>query len=75
MNGRCSPTTRHCDTSASARIWSSSSAGATFLPLAVTMISFLRPVIFRKPSASSSPMSPVRSQPSLKASAAQIARP
>ena len=49
MNGRLSPTTSTWETSASARIWSSSRAGTTFLPPAVTMISFLRPVIVRKP--------------------------
>ena len=38
--------------------------GATFLPPAVTRMSFLRSVIVRKPSASISPMSPVLSQPS-----------
>ena len=46
------------------RSLSSSTAGATFFPPAVTIISFFRPVIFRKPSSSSSPMSPVRNQPS-----------
>src|SRR6478735_5626631 len=53
-----------------ARIGSSRAAGATFLPPAVTMISFLRPVMVRKPSESKLPMSPVRNQPpSLNASA------
>ena len=33
--------------------------GTTFLPLERTRSSFLRPVIFRYPSASSEPMSPV----------------
>ena len=37
--------------------------GETFLPPAVTMMSFLRSVIARKPS-SIEPTSPVRSQPS-----------
>ena len=37
--------------------------GATFLPLAVTMRSFLRSVMRRKPS-SMTPMSPVWNQPS-----------
>ena len=59
-NGRPSPTTMHCEISACIRIRSSSTAGATFLPPAVTIISFFRPVIVRKPSSSSSPMSPVR---------------
>ena len=35
-----------------------------FLPPAVMMMSFLRPVILMKPSESISPMSPVCSQPS-----------
>jgi hypothetical protein len=38
--------------------------GATFLPPAVTMMSFLRSVMRRKPSASMTPMSPVWNQPS-----------
>ena len=53
MNGCRSPTTMHWLTSGWARTRSSSTAGATFLPPAVTMISFLRPVIVRKPSSSS----------------------
>ena len=47
MNGRWSPTTTTWLTSGCARMRSSSTAGATFLPPAVTMISFLRPVIRR----------------------------
>ena len=47
MNGCRSPTTTHWLTSGWARTRSSSTAGATFLPPAVTMISFLRPVIVR----------------------------
>jgi len=39
-------------------------AGDMFLPAALMMISFLRSTIFRNPSSSSSPMSPVCSQPS-----------
>ena len=40
-------------------------AGVMFLPPAVMMMSFLRPVILMKPSSESiSPMSPVWSQPS-----------
>ena len=54
----------HWETSGCARRRSSSTAGATFLPPAVTRISFLRPVMRRKPSSSSSPRSPVRNQPS-----------
>ncbi len=44
-------------------------AGVRFLPPAVMMMSFLRPVILRKPSSSSSPTSPVSSQPSISVSA------
>ncbi len=47
MNGFASPTTMHWLTSGCARSRSSSTAGATFLPPAVTRISFLRPVIRR----------------------------
>ena len=43
--------------------------GAMFLPPAVMMISFLRPVIVRKPSLSNAPRSPEHSQPSLSVSA------
>ena len=64
MNGLPSPTTMHWLISAWLRSLSSSTAGATFLPPAVTIISFFRPVIVRKPSSSSSPRSPVRNQPS-----------
>ena len=64
MNGLPSPTTKHWLTSQCARTRSSSTAGATFLPPAVTMSSFLRPVMRTKPSSSISPMSPVWNQPS-----------
>ncbi len=47
MKGRRSPATTTCPTSGLARMGSSSAAGATFFPPAVTMISFLRPVIVR----------------------------
>ena len=70
MNGWLSPTTMHWLTSACARIRSSSTAGATFLPPAVTRISFLRPVIRTKPSSSTSPTSPVWNQPSLSSTSA-----
>ena len=40
-------------------------AGATYLPPDVLKISFLRPVIFKKPSSSNSPLSPVWNQPFL----------
>ena len=43
---------------------SSIGPGETFLPPAVTMMSFLRPVMRRWPVSSSSPMSPVLNQPS-----------
>ena len=69
MNGCPSPTTMHWLTSAWARSRSSSTAGATFLPPAVTISSFFRPVIRRNPASSSSPMSPVWNQPSSSASA------
>ena len=49
MKGCPSPTTRTCPTSGFARSRSSSTAGATFLPPAVTMISFLRPVMLQEP--------------------------
>ena len=39
-------------------------AGDMFLPAALMMSSFLRSTIFRKPSSSNSPTSPVWSQPS-----------
>ena len=64
-----SPTTMHWLTSGWARTRSSSTAGATFLPPAVTRISFLRPVIRTYPSSSISPTSPVWNQPSASASA------
>ena len=64
MNGCPSPTTRHWSTRAWARSRSSRTAGATFLPPAVTRISFLRPVMRTKPSSSTSPTSPVWNQPS-----------
>ena len=58
MNGFLSPTTRHWLTSGCARMVARELGGGTFLPPAVTMISFLRPVMYRKPS-SSLLMSPV----------------
>ena len=48
MYGCWSPTTMHWLTSGCARSRSSSTAGATFLPPAVTMSSFLRPVIVQE---------------------------
>ena len=70
MNGLPSPTTMHWLTSGCSRIWSSSTAGATFLPPAVTRISFFRPVILMNPSTSNSPRSPVWNQPSASIAAA-----
>ena len=46
-NGRASPTTTAWLISGCARIRSSSGAGATFFPAAVTINSFFRPVIRR----------------------------
>ena len=69
MNGFLSPTTTTWPTSGLARMGSSRAAGATFLPPAVTMISFLRPVIVRKPSPSKEPRSPVLNQSPSKVSA------
>ena len=64
MYGLPSPTTMAWLIRAWLRSRSSSTAGATFLPPAVTMISFFRPVMVRNPSSSSEPRSPVRNQPS-----------
>ena len=64
MKGSPSPMTTTWETSGCPRSRSSRMAGATFLPPAVTMISFLRPVILIQPSESIAPMSPVRNQPS-----------
>ena len=64
MKGWRSPTTMHWLTSGWARSRSSRTAGATFLPPAVTRISFLRPVMRTKPSSSTSPTSPVWNHPS-----------
>ncbi|MNC99219.1 hypothetical protein D3C83_174260 [compost metagenome] len=69
MNGWLSPTAMAWLISGWARRASSSTAGATFLPPAVTMSSFLRPVMDRKPSASTLAKSPVWNQPSTIASA------
>ena len=66
MNGLASPTTIAWLISGCARSRSSRMAGATFLPPAVTMISFLRPMMVRKPSSSMAPRSPVWNQPSEK---------
>ena len=64
MKGLASPTIRPWLISQWARSRSSSTAGATFLPAAVMMRSFFRPVMARNPSSSRAPVSPVCSQPS-----------
>ncbi len=61
---RRSPTSTACSTSGWVLRRFSIGWGATFLPPAVTMMSFLRSVMERKPSASISPMSPVANHPS-----------
>ena len=70
MYGCRSPTTIACETYFDAFRSFSRFCGATFLPPAVTMMSFLRSVILTKPSSSISAMSPVRSQPSSPSTAA-----
>ena len=62
--GRRSPITTHWETSGCCFTSASMFAGVMFLPPAVMMMSFLRPVILMKPSGSTSPRSPVCSQPS-----------
>ena len=64
-NLRRSPITTASPTSGDCLIAASMFFGAMFLPPAVMMISFLRPVIDRKPRASNAPRSPEHSQPSL----------
>ena len=60
--GRASPTTSACETYLDVLRSFSMFCGATFLPPAVTRMSFLRSVMCRKPSSSSMPMSPVLSR-------------
>ena len=62
--GRRSPCITACETQRDCFMSFSLLAGVRFLPPAVMMMSFLRPVIERKPSASIEPRSPVWSQPS-----------
>ena len=62
--GRRSPCITACEIQRDCLRSFSTFAGVRFLPPAVMMMSFLRPVILRKPSSSSSPRSPVWSQPS-----------
>ena len=64
MNGRPSPTTTACSTIGQSIIVCSIGIGDTFLPPAVMMMSFLRPVIVMRPSSSIDPRSPVLNQPS-----------
>ena len=68
--GRRSPTTSACEIHFEVFSSFSMFCGATFLPPAVTRMSFFRSVILRKPSSSISPTSPVRSQPSSERTAA-----
>ena len=63
-NLRRSPMTTGWDTNWSPFRALSIGAGAMFFPFELTMISFFRSVIFRKPSPSMMPMSPVWNQPS-----------
>ena len=64
MYGLRSPTTSACETIVCAFSSFSRFCGATFLPPAVTMMSFLRSVITRNPSSSRWPTSPVCTKPS-----------
>ena len=62
---RACPITTTCDTYGQMALNSPSMwVGAMYLPPDVLIRSFLRSVIFRKPSASTSPMSPVLKKPS-----------
>ena len=58
------PTTADSRTPACTSSARSTSSGKTFSPSGLTIISFLRPLMNRRPCASRSPMSPVCSQPS-----------
>ena len=62
--GRRSPITTACEIQRFCLSPFSRLAGVMFLPPAVMMMSFLRPVMKRKPSSSIGPRSPVCSQPS-----------
>lgn len=64
MKGRLSPTTRHWEIRGCLSSRSSSTRGLTLLPPLVMSMSFLRPVMTRKPSSSSRPTSPVANHPS-----------
>ena len=68
-NRRRSPMTTASEMYGENFSWFSISEGVTFLPPAVMMMSFMRSVIFTKPSASMLPTSPVCSQPSTMVSA------
>ena len=64
MNGRLSPSTNAWETNSQRWMTSSIGPGETFLPPAVMIRSFLRPVMYRNPSLSMRPRSPVAYQPS-----------
>ena len=74
MYGRRSPTTSAWETTGCAFSSFSRFCGATFLPPAVTMMSFLRSVITRKPSSSRWPTSPVCTKPSSSSTSARRLR-
>ena len=68
------PTTADSRTPGIAFSTRSTSSGKTLSPSGVTIISFLRPRMCSRPSASSSPMSPVWNQPSVNACAGLLGR-
>ena len=61
---RFAPVTQQASTALCITSLSSMGAGVTYLPLLVLNRSFTRPLMRSPPSASSTPLSPVRSQPS-----------
>ena len=63
MNLRLLPTTTTLATYGLSWMRLSMGWGATFFPPEVTMMSFFRSVMIRKPSSSKRPMSPVWNQP------------
>ncbi|MFD0660259.1 phosphatase PAP2 family protein [Thermocatellispora tengchongensis] len=73
---RRSPCTTTCDRyGQAALILPSMCCGATYLPPEVLISSFFRSVMRSRPASSSSPMSPVRSQPSCRAAAVSSGSP
>ena len=64
MNGLRSPMTTHWSTTGDVITLASNMPGDTFLPPAVMIRSFLRPVMVTNPSSSMSPRSPVCNHPS-----------